>query len=376
MFREHYFSRKEFIMTKKDIAFVKKIIGNSEYTPVMRMVSCYVDIDHNDIRFQEPQTFLRLDESELVQYCQFFKKGVSGKLGLTAVELDVKENLVESLRDASLSDLEEIKNVAMTIRDNYAAEGNYCIFFAYGSYDLPGSEGNDSEEVYPFLLILIQPCCLSKPGIKYDSPKNEFTNRMVEPMLNPPVYTFLYPALDALHTDVSKAVFYSKNEKVSGKAGQIVTALFGTEIPLSPNSQKEGFHDLLQNVYDENVPYESVCGIYEHLQETLIDMQLSGEDVKLSNAELVNAIIDYGDVSEEKQEQLKETASDYEGCSFSVSNLVPSKVNIDTAGISIKTEIEKLSRIERRVIDGIDYYLIPANSSSIDDILLSNKHSK
>ena len=81
-------------------------------------------------------------------------------------------------------------------------------------------------------------------------------------------------------------------------------------------------------------------------------------------------------VSKEKLEQLKETASDYEGCSFSVSNLVPSKVNIDTAGISIKTEIEKLSRIERRVIDGIDYYLIPVNSSSIDDILLANKHSK
>lgn len=127
---------------------------------------------------------------------------VSGKLGLTAVELDVKENLVESLRDASLSDLEEIKRGAMTIRDNYATEGNYCIFFAYGSYDLPKSEGNDSEEVYPFLLILIQTCYLSKPGIKYDSPKNEFTNHMVESMLNPPVYTFLYPAFDALHTDV------------------------------------------------------------------------------------------------------------------------------------------------------------------------------
>lgn len=169
---------------------------------------------------------------------------------------------------------------------------------------------------------------------------------------------------------------YSKNEKVSGKAGQIVSALFGTEIPLSPSSQIEGFHDLLQNAYDKNVPYESVCGIYEHLQETLIDMQLSGEDVKLSNTELVNTIMEYGDVSKEKLEQLKETASDYEGCSFSVSNLVPSKVNIDTAGISIKTEIEKLSRIERRVIDGIDYYLIPVNSSSIDDILLANKHSK
>ena len=30
-------------MTKKDIAFIKKIIGNSEYTPVMRIVSCYVN---------------------------------------------------------------------------------------------------------------------------------------------------------------------------------------------------------------------------------------------------------------------------------------------------------------------------------------------
>lgn len=266
-----------------------------------------------------------------------------------------------------------IKMVDILVR---ASSKSMEVFFAYGSYDLPESKGNDSEEVYPFLLILIQPCCLSKPGIKYDSPKNEFTNRMVEPMLNPPIYTFLYPALDSLHTDVSKAVFYSKNEKVSGKAGQIVSALFGTEIPLSPSSQIEGFHDLLQNAYDKNVPYESVCGIYEHLQETLIDMQLSGEDVKLSNTELVNTIMEYGDVSKEKLEQLKETASDYEGCSFSVSNLVPSKVNIDTAGISIKTEIEKLSRIERRVIDGIDYYLIPVNSSSIDDILLANKHSK
>lgn len=376
MFKERYFSRKESIMTKKDIAFIKKIIGNAEYTPVMRLVSCYVDTAHDDIRFQEPQTFLCLDESELVQYCQFFKKGVSGKLGSTVMELDVKKNLIESLRSTSLSDLEEIKSVAMTIRDNYTAEENYCIFFAYGSYDLPGYDGNDSEEVYPFLLILIQPCCLSKPGIKYDSPKNEFTNRMAEPILNPPTYTFLYPALDALHTDVSKAVFYSKNEKVSGKAGQIISTLFGTEIPLSPNSQKEGFHDLLQNAYNENVPYESICGIYDRLQETLVDMQLSGEDVKFSNDELVNTIIEYGSVPEKKREQLKESAAEYEGCSFSISNLVPSKVNIDTGGISIKTEIERLSQIERRVIDGVEYYLIPANSSSIDDILLANTREK
>lgn len=132
--------------------------------------------------------------------------------------------------------------------------------------------------------------------------------------------------------------------------------------------------DLCANKNDNPICTDSYT--MKHTWSVLGKYLSTQQDVKLSNTELVNTIMEYGDVSKEKLEQLKETASDYEGCSFSVSNLVPSKVNIDTAGISIKTEIEKLSRIERRVIDGIDYYLIPVNSSSIDDILLANKHSK
>lgn len=363
-------------MTKKDIAFFKKIIGNSDYTPISKIASCYVDISRDDIRFQEPQTFMRLDESELTQYCQLFKKGVSGKLGTTVIELDVTENLIAPLRDNGISDMDEIEHVALTIRDNYNAEGNYCIFFASGAYDIPEKDGKDGEEVYSFILVLVQPCNLSKPGIKYDSPKNEFANRMTEPMLDSPTYAFLYPALDELHPDVSKAVFYSKNEKISGKAGQIILALFGTEIPLSPDSQKEGFHELLQSAYDGRVPYGAIFNVYDHLQETLVDMQLSGEDVKLSEKELMNTIIECGDVPEEKKEDLKEAAAGYEGCSFSVSNLVPEKVNIDTGNATIKTGIESLSQIERRIIDGVDYYLIPAGDSTIDGILSANMRKK
>lgn len=195
-------------------------------------------------------------------------------------------------------------------------------------------------------------------------------------MLDPPTYAFLYPALDELHTDVSKAVFYSKNEKISGKAGQIIPALFGTEIPLSPDSQKEGFHELLHSAYDGRVPYDAIFNVYDHLQETLVDMQLSGEDVKLSEKELVDAIIEYGDVSDEKKEGLKEASAGYKGCSFSVSNLVPEKVSIDTGDATIKTGIERLSQVESRIIDGIDYYLIPAGDSAIDGILSANIRKK
>ena len=90
----------------------------------------------------------------------------------------------------------------------------------------------------------------------------------------------------------------------------------------------------------------------------------------------MNTIIECGDVPEEKKEDLKEAAAGYEGCSFSVSNLVPEKVNIDTGNATIKTGIESLSQIERRIIDGVDYYLIPAGDSTIDGILSANMRKK
>lgn len=116
------------------------------------------------------KTDCQLLRKKICEYCAFFKKGVSGKLGSSAIEVKVEENLLEPLRDTELKNMERIESVAMNIRDHYLADDNYSIFFAYGVFDLPGSSGEDSKEIYTFVLALIQPCGLSKPGIKYDSP--------------------------------------------------------------------------------------------------------------------------------------------------------------------------------------------------------------
>ena len=68
-------------MTKKDIAFLKRMIGKTDYTPITKIASCYIDINRDDIRFQDTQSFFSMDESEISQYCNFLKKGISGKLG-------------------------------------------------------------------------------------------------------------------------------------------------------------------------------------------------------------------------------------------------------------------------------------------------------
>ena len=76
-------------MTKKDLAFIKRIIGKPESTSVVKTVSCYVDINRDDIRFQEPQTFMTLDESELISTVLFLKKAFPENL----VQVPLKSKL-------------------------------------------------------------------------------------------------------------------------------------------------------------------------------------------------------------------------------------------------------------------------------------------
>ena len=318
---------------------------------------------------------MNLEESELAQYCSFIKKGSTGKLGSTAVELEPEINLLEPLRDSELKNEEQVKSTAMKIMDTYASQENYSIFFAYGECSMP-SANSDTEEVYRFILAMIQPCCLEKPGITYDSPQNEFSAKKLERELGASIHSFLYPALDDLHTDIDHAMFFTKSEKTASDAEDLVMTVFNTKIPLSPSGQKRGFHDILMSAFDQQVPYDAVKNIYDHFEDKLLDAQLSGNDVILSEKELTDAIIEHTDIPEEKIEEVKKTSSDFSGQKFSVENIVSRKVSIETGNSVIKTDLGDMYAIEKRMIDGREYYLVPAEHSVIDGIFISNSDSK
>lgn len=356
-------------MTKKDIALFKKLVSNPEETPVTKSVSCYVDVSRDMVAYQKPATFLNIEDRQRELFCAFIKKGVTGKIGSTAIELLPEENLLERLRDCELNE-DSVRKAVDAIRSNYHTDENYCIYFLYGAYDVPDKE-RDSEEVYRFVLVLIQPCPLSKPAIMYDAPGNTFTGRRSDRILDAPLHTFLWPALDEGHTDIDHAVYYAKTEKMVAKSGALIPALFGTNIPLTPSEQKSGFQKMLETAFNNEVPYDAVKGIYDCLAEKCIDMSLSGEDMRLKPNELADIIIEQGNIPETDQEAAKEAAKEFAGRDFSVSNIVPQKVTIETESANIKSELSEMFTIERRMIDGKDYYLIPARHSSVDGLLLA-----
>ena len=256
--------KKEENMDKRDQSLLKnKVISkSSEDTSVVRIASCYVDKWKNEIKYQEPRILMRMDESEVEQYLAFMVKGVGGKLGSSAMELDAgSEDLFSRLRTSRLEDESIIRQTCEKIYENYVSEENFGILLAYGEFDLPDVNDNTPDEVYSYVIVMIQPCPLSKPGLVFDSGENLFIDRIKDHALGVPAHAFLYPSLDGIHTDIDHSFYCAKTAKLTKDIVDTVGALFNSSIPLPAEEQKEGFRKILQGGFSNAVPFLSLIHI-------------------------------------------------------------------------------------------------------------------
>ena len=359
-------------MDKKDLSKLKRVIGREDDTPVSKVASCYVDVEKKDTRYQKPESFHSLGEKEAIQFLTFFKKSLTGNLGTTAVEIDTRNGnvILEKLRKSELGNEDMIRDVCENITESVNMDDNYCVYIAYGAYDVPpdGERELDSEEVYNFILVMIQPCKMSKPGIKYDYPGNLFTDRRKDRMLTPPVISFLYPSFDKGHTDSDRAMCFIKGAKNREQYQDLVKCLFGVNIPTSVETQKEGFYNIMSAGFDFKLPYETVQNVYERLNDMKVDSSLSGEEVKLTAREIADIVESETDNDEVNTDEIKQQVEKYADCDFSIDNLAPKIVGLKTDKALIKFELQEVGSIKRQTIDGVDYFLIPADNATIEEM--------
>lgn len=360
-------------MNRKDLGRLRKIISKKEDTPVSRIASCYVETGKTEPRFQEPESFSFIEESEVDQLLAFFKKSMAGNLGTTAFEIDIRDSdaPVEKLRGSSLTDENLIKDVCYEIAANFNLDENYGVYFAYGDYDVPPdreSGKDESEEVYRFILVMIQPCKLSKPGIKYDYPKNNFTDRPKDRLLEAPVISFLYPSFDEGHTDIDHAMCFIKTAKNRENYQGVANALFGAQMPASVETQKEGFTNIMGASHSYNLPYETAQSVYEKLNQIRIDSELSGEEVKLTARDLKDIVKEESGAEGAALEEIDQQADKYAGCEFSLDNIAPRTVGIKTSSAVVKVDLSDIGSIQKKTIDGIEYFLIPVIDATIEGI--------
>ena len=213
-------------MDRKAVLEVRKLFDKNDCR-IDRMRGCYVNGEKQIIADLQDQ-FYSFEDEELFQYCELFKKAVSGRIGRTLFNIEfplaaekeggAQEKLYRLLK-SELKDEALLQGFFQDIIQHYAFTGNYLILLVHGVYDIPGRTkdrvglSDGSEYVYPFLELSICPVELLREGLCYDAEAKSFLSRMENWSVKKPDIGLLYPAFNERNTDLHAALWYARSEK-------------------------------------------------------------------------------------------------------------------------------------------------------------------
>lgn len=361
-------------MNKKEILEIRK-----QFTPVnctiTRICGCYVDHE-KEKKMESREAFLSLPEEEAFKYFDIFRKTLSGTLGKNMLNLEFPldaempggaQEFLLKLRDSKLQDdvlLEEFYDRVIATYD-YAE--NYYIILIHAMYDIPGKSLDDiemfdaSDEVYEYLLMSICPVSLSKAGLCYNAEDNRIVDQIRSWIVNMPDKGFLFPAFNDRGTDLHGMLYYTK--KSSELQPEMIELLLGAKMPMSADTQKETFRQLIEVTLGEDVDYETVRNIHETLNDLITEHKDDPEPLALDAAE-IKKVFEQSGVEAEKMEnfdrKFEETAG--EKATLLATNITETqKFNIETPNIIIKANPDRADLVETRMIDGRQCLVIPVD---------------
>lgn len=361
-------------MNKKEISEIKK-----QFTPernvITRICGCYIDGEKN-IKFTSKDAFYSLPEEDVHKYCDIFRRSLSGTLGKNLIPMEFPleqemeggtQEFLMQLRKSKLQDDGLVQTFYQKIIENYAYGLNYYIILIHSVYDIPGKASDNlemedaSEEVYDFLLCSICPVNLSKAGLSYNAEKNAIEDRTRDWVVDAPANAFLFPAFNDRSTDIHSTLYYSKNSEELHP--EFVENVLGAVAPLTADSQKEAFHNIIAETLREDCDYEAMKNIHEALNEIIAESKDSPEPPVLTKTEM-KQILEQSGIPDERIDDFekdfdKTVDDDTTLLAANVANI--RKFNIETPDITIKVNPDRTDLIETRIIDGKQCLVITVN---------------
>ena len=286
-------------MIKQEINEIKRL-----YTPsacsITRICGCYVDGEKNK-KTEFKEAFLSLPEEEIFKYFELLRKTLSGSLGRNMLNLEFPlaseesggtQEFLSRLRESKLKDDALLEEFYDRVISHYEYVGNYLILLIHDAYDVPGKTTDGltmedaSDTVYEYILCCICPVNLSKPGLSYDAPSNEFHNRIRDWVVEVPDTGFLFPSFNNRSADVHGTLYYSKNTEELHP--EFVDGILGCALPLSAGTQKETFQALITETLGEDAHYDVVKSIHENLTEMIEEHKEIPEPLMLDKQQVKN----------------------------------------------------------------------------------------
>lgn len=372
-------------MNARDLSELKRRLNPDDRNPsVIR--GCYISSEGKIISsFAQPVGMM--PEGELEKYMGFFKRTLSGSLDQNLLPIDFSEeqmnegeqySLLCRMHETQLQDEETMvgfyqKTVdyILALREEQAqsvdesqAASNYLVLLMHDGYDIPYRDVNGnidrerSTDVFSYFLCCVCPVRQTKPSLRYYASENEFHSRNDDWVVTPPEVGFMFPAYENHASNISRAIFYTKNANELHDA--FVETVLGATVQMTAQEQKDAFQTIMQEALKEECSLNVVQNMHEVVTE-LIEQQKADKNadpLSFSRREVKQVLLDSG-VSEEKAKAFEEKYEETFGqhASIPAVNVIsPKQFKVETPNVSIKVAPDYANLVETRFIDG-KYYI-------------------
>ena len=339
-------------MQLSDLKKLRKVIKSKE-PPVDWVYGLYVSAENEPV--WEQLTLLgAMEEAEYYRHINLFSRILAGGLGknVFAVPLTEQPEGLLNLRSAPGKELSELEGFRNFLLEEHPHTDPYYAMLAHIAWDVPAKGTDrrrleDGDAVYSALLFALCPASLSRPALGYEDDRvKELARRW---NIGNPVCGFVYPSFSDRAEDRNE-VFESS---AAPAAENLFSALFQEKTaPAGAKDQKELFQELISRL---DVSVEDAAALGESLKE-----KASQEAPSIDAVSLCRLANDCGIDTEGLADLYEETVGDTPLSAAAVSE---SFVTVKTDSGMIRVPAEKSSLIQTRVIDGVEYLLIPADGT-------------
>ncbi|MBE6612064.1 MAG: DUF4317 domain-containing protein [Ruminococcaceae bacterium] len=363
-------------MIDKEIAELRRRL-NPDKNNIATLRGRYVNSQRETIH-EFTESFALLPMEEIEKYLAIFRRAMSGTNGknlidaafsIPQVESGKEHGLLTKLRDSRLRDDEAAKEFFDAAASGINIEGNALILLMVDTYDVPKKHRDDgdageSEQMFTYIMCAVCPVKEAKSTLSYDAAKKAFHTRSCEWNVSAPELGFLFPAFDSRQTNIYNALYYVKNP--ADNCQSFADRVFGAELPLPADEQKEIFGASLSHALAEECTLEVVQAIHDDIAQRIEEHKTLAiaEPLTITRTDIA-AVLESCEISEDKIADLKGRLDSEYGdlAELLPRNLVnPKQFEVKTPDVSIKVNPERGDLVETRVIDGVKYVLVRADS--------------
>ena len=358
-------------MDKKAISEIRKLIKPDSC--VDRIRGCYVN-EEGQIIHELHDSLASMEKESLEKYCEILRGALSGKLGRNLFNMEFPivgetegsgQQMLYRLQQSGLKDDSLLTEFFEDVVKHFRCDSKYLILLIRGTYDIPakGSDNAEMEDasdyVYSFLLCCICPVILMKEGLCYDEDACTFLDRRMDWAVQKPVSGFLFPAFNDRQPDVHSLLYYCRKE--DARHEEISADLLGCSLPIPEADQKELFKSMVEQTLGRDCNFENVRNLNDAVSEIIEQNKDSGEPVQIEKAEMRRLLSENG----ADQSVLSDFDAAYdeavgEGVPLMAENLIDtSKLEVKSPSLRISVKSEMADMLKTRVIDGMEYLLIP-----------------